>query len=117
LNFAILVKAPPFSQQGALTAYHFCKAALAQGHSIVQIFFYQEGVRNALALQDSPADEFDLNKAWCELAGKYSIELLICSAAAQRRAVNAITPGFQIAGLGQLIAASTTADRFLEFGG
>lgn len=130
MNYSILIKSAPFSQQGALTAYHFCCAALQLNHHITHIFFYQDGVHNASALTAPPPDELDLVSCWQALAQQHGIELLVCSGAASRRgvlddtyakryekAVANCAQDFKIVGLGQWVEASTQADRCLVFGG
>ena len=128
MNFAILVNSPPFAKQGSYSAYEFCKAALSKGHPVKKIFFYQDGIYNANSLICMPQDEIDVSQLWQDLAQKHSIELIICVAAAQRRGVIDATEAknydktstnlakhFRVAGLGELIEASTTYDRFITF--
>jgi tRNA 2-thiouridine synthesizing protein D len=140
LIFTVLVNASP-SQQGSLTAYHFSKAVLRKKHRILRIFFYRDGVLNANAFNSPPSDEFNITRAWQELATEHGIELTVCVAAAIRRGVldehelksndiasldvipaNAgiqrisnLAPGFKITGLGQLIDGIINCDRFITF--
>lgn len=129
MNYSILVKAAPFSQQGAVSAYRFCQAVLNKGHSINRIFFYGNGVLNANGFAIHPQDETNLVTQWSQLAKQYRLELIICISAALRRGIidtqeaeryekkaSNLAEGFKISGLGQLIEASITADRFIVFG-
>jgi len=117
LNFTILITAPNFGAQGAYTAYQFCKAALAKNQTITKIFFYGAGVSNANALVSPASDEINLVKLWQTLAQQYAIKLNICVAAAQHRGVmeNNVAENFVITGLGQLIEAMSSCDRFITF--
>ena len=127
MNFTILITAPVFGSQGAYSAYQFCKAALTKNQTITQIFFYGAGVYNANQLVSPPTDETNLVKLWQDLAKQYSIKLYVCVAAAQRRGVldeqeanqlqmhANLAERFVIAGLGQLIEAISTCDRFITF--
>lgn len=118
VNFALLITADPYSQQAANTAYQFCRAAIAGGHHIKQIFFYQAGTHNANAYITLPSDEQNLVQLWQQLAADHNIKLVLCTAAAQNHGINEhnLAAEFTIAGLGQLIEAATQADRFLVFG-
>lgn len=117
MNFIILVNAAPYSQQGSNSAYQFSKALLAKGQRILRVFFYRDGVLNANTFISPPADEFNIVKAWQELAEKHGVELVVCVAAAMRRGLldEHIAPGFKITGLGQLIDGMMNADRLVVF--
>ncbi len=128
-KFALAVFAAPYSSQASLTAFRFAQALLDQGHSIVRIFFYQDGVHNATSLAAPPQDEFDLCAAWQQLANSHQLDLVVCIAAALRRGVinqqeanryekPAANLGeeFSLSGLGQLVEAAVVADRLICFG-
>ena len=128
MKFALLINTGPYQHQAADTAYQFARAALAEGHTIRSIFFYQDGVYNASRLSVPPQDDRHIVRRWSALAAEHRIELLLCSASALRRGildkegarVNAIdtdnlAPGFRLAGLAQLIDAGIEADRLLSF--
>ncbi|MGV8195234.1 DsrE family protein, partial [Pseudomonas aeruginosa] len=66
MKFAIALFDPPHSP-AARRALRFSEAALAGGHEIVRLFFYQDGVHSASANVVSGQDEFDLPAAWREL--------------------------------------------------
>lgn len=81
--------------------------------SLGQCFFYREGVLNANQLTAPASDEFDLVRAWQQLAAKHAVMLNVCVAAALRRgvtdqheanqlnlAVANLQPGFYLNGLG-----------------
>jgi tRNA 2-thiouridine synthesizing protein D len=128
LRFAIVVSGPAYGTQASSSAYRFTQAVLAAGHSVVGVFFYQEGVLNASYLHAPASDEIDLHYLWCELAIEHQIHLHVCIAAAQRRGIldvvaaseatkdvsNVKTP-FLLSGLGQLAEMLLTADRVVRF--
>jgi tRNA 2-thiouridine synthesizing protein D len=129
VKLGILVNEGPYTHQASDTAYQFTKAALAKGHEVVRVFFYNDGVNNGTRLTIPPQDDRNLQKAWSQLAEEHKLDLVVCVAAAQRRGIldeseakrngkdaNNIAPGFRISGLGQLVEAGIMADRLVVFG-
>ncbi|AOE68824.1 tRNA 2-thiouridine(34) synthase TusD [Pseudomonas fluorescens] len=108
----------------------FAKAALAGGHEIVRLFFYQDGVYSASNAIVTPQDEQDIARQWRELVSAHQLDGVVCIAAAlrrgvlnheeatryQRSAVNLEAP-WALSGLGQLHDAAQAADRLICFGG
>jgi tRNA 2-thiouridine synthesizing protein D len=128
LTYTLLVNGPVYGSQSARSAYQFAKAVIEQGHTVVSVFFYQEGVSNGSALSVPANDEFDLNKAWQVFAEDHSVRLETCVAAALRRGIvseeeanqhgltqNNLAQGFTQAGLGSLAEAMLTQDRVVQF--
>ncbi|MER2492264.1 sulfurtransferase complex subunit TusD [Catenovulum sediminis] len=125
-RFLLFVTSSP-EQQSALSAFQFAKQA-CQKHQLPAVFFYSDGVYIANELRSPPTDEFDLCQAWQTLAEQYKIELIICSAAAQRRGVlnldeanyhgkssyNLATP-FRLGGLAEYVELQAQADKVLQF--
>ena len=108
----------------------FAQAALAGGHEIVRLFFYQDGVYNASAAVVTPQDEQDLPKQWRAFVTEHQLDGVVCIAAALRRGVlnaeeaqryqrEAVAVGapWELSGLGQLHDAVQEADRLICFGG
>jgi tRNA 2-thiouridine synthesizing protein D len=129
MRFAILLSAGPYTHQASYTAYHFTKAALARGHEIYRVFFYHDGVHNGTRLSVPPQDEPDITKLWRELAARYTLDLVVCVSAAQRRGLldarearrhrrdaDNLAASFRMSGLGQLIDAGIESDRLIVFG-
>lgn len=129
-TFALAVFAAPYSNQASFSAYQFAQALLRQGHHLVRVFFYQDGVHNATQLAAPPQDEFDLPSAWQQLARDHQLDMVVCIAAALRRGVldnqeanryeksaANLAPSFNLSGLGQLVEAAVVADRLVCFGG
>ncbi|WP_297841515.1 sulfurtransferase complex subunit TusD [Pseudomonas sp.] len=108
----------------------FAQAALAGGHEIVRLFFYQEGVHSASGNIVTPQDELDLPRLWRDFVTLNKLDGVVCIAAALRRgvlneeeaqryerpAVNLPAP-WELSGLGQLHDAVQDADRLICFGG
>ncbi len=128
MKFAVLINSTPDASANALTAYRFVETALQMGRQVVRVFFYKEGVYHAFRYRTPPDDEVDLTRNWQTLAEHYSLDLVVCISAAQRRGLlnddeakrqkkrdNDLAEGFRIGGLGQLLEAMLEADRFIEF--
>ena len=128
MKFALAVHGAPYSSQASTTALRFARAALASGHSVHRVFFYHDGVHAASALAVPPQDEPSPQPGWVTLAEAHGIELAVCIAAALKRGVvnqgeqqryelggSNVHPAFAIVGLGQLLEAIATTDRFITF--
>ncbi|HFV9295028.1 TPA: sulfurtransferase complex subunit TusD [Serratia fonticola] len=128
LNYCLLVTGPAYGTQQASSAWQFAQALLAGGHRITSVFFYREGVLNANQLSSPATDEFDLVRAWVDLAQRHGVELNVCVAAALRRGVADeqeaaqlalaaanLQPGFTLSGLGSLAEAALSNDRLVQF--
>lgn len=127
-SFAIIIRGAPCKPQSALSAYRFACAALAAGHQIKRLFFYEDGVYNASASIVPGPGELHLPQAWQTLVSKHRIDAVVCVASALQRGVldeqeaqrhqagsGNLLPGFTISGLGQLVDATLGADRVLTF--
>ena len=117
------------THQASDTAYQFTKAALAKGHEIFRVFFYNDGVNNGTRLMVPPSDDRNIQKRWTELAENLRSTSFLSSPPPQRRGLlddseakrhgkdaSNIAPGFRISGLGQLVEAGIQADRLVVFG-
>jgi tRNA 2-thiouridine synthesizing protein D len=126
---SVLVTRSPVSRQSAQSALSFCAAALASGHTLYRVFFYEDGVHTGNALTVAPQDERNLNTAWSEFIQQHQLDAVICVASALKRgilnnseatryqkpAVN-LAAGFEISGLGQWVDACLNSDRVVSFG-
>ena len=128
MRFAITVTGPAYGTQQASSALQFARAVLQEGHELLSIFFYREGVYNANQLTAPASDEFDLVRAWQALHDEHGVSLHICVAAALRRGItdaqeaqqlslpaHNLQPGFTLSGLGALAEAALTCDRMVKF--
>ncbi len=129
MKFAIVVNEGPYTHQASDSAYQFTRAALKQGHEVMRVFFYHDGVNNGTRLTTPPQDERNIVNRWSTLSKEHNLDLVLCVAAAQRRGIadadeakrngkdaDNIAQGFRISGLGQLIEAGIQADRLVSFG-
>ena len=118
MKIGVLVNEGPYQHQASDSAYLFCKAALAKGHEIQRVFFYNDGVNNASRFTEPPQDDRNIVTRWSKLAQDNRIDLVVCVAAGLRRGIveASLAPGFRISGLGQLIDSGIKADRTVVFG-
>lgn len=118
MKFGLLINEGPYNHQAADSAYKFARAALAKGHEIRRVFFYNDGVNNATRLTEPPQDDRHIVNRWSKLAEEGGIDLVVCVAAGLRRGLveDNLAPGFRISGLGQLVEAGIEADRLVVFG-
>ncbi len=130
LTYTILVRCGPHQQSQARSAFEFTKELLIQGHHVLRVFFYQQGVHLSSGLRVMPQDEFSLTALWQQLSLDYDLELGVCIAAAlqagivdgqesNRYELNVanLASQFTLVGLGQLAAASAESHRLVSFGG
>ena len=122
--YAIQVTSGPGASTAPCIAYRFIEAALTQGHGVARVFFYREGVRHAFArcADAGSAPQPD----WAGLAQRFKLELIFCTAAAERRGLYladqsegdsaAWGEGFSPGGLAAWVDACLQADRVLVFG-
>jgi tRNA 2-thiouridine synthesizing protein D len=129
MKFAIAVFSPAHAPSSR-RALRFAQAALAGGHEIVRLFFYQDGVHSASANVVAPQDETDIAAQWRVFVSEQQLDAVVCIAAALRRGVlddeeanryqrpaaNLPAP-WELSGLGQLHEAAQLADRLVCFGG
>jgi len=118
MKIGLLINEGPFTHQASDSAYRFAVAALAKGHEIFRVFFYNDGVYNCNKLSAPQSDDRDVVALWSALAKEHEIDLVVCIAAALRRGIKdeVVAEGFRISGLGQLVEAGIQADRMLVFG-
>lgn len=128
MKFVIALFSAPHSP-AARRALRFAEAALAGGHEITRLFFYQDGVHSASANVVFSQDELDIAAAWTRFVADNRLDGVVCIAAALRRGVlnqeeagrysrSAANLGapWDLSGLGQLHEATQLADRLVCFG-
>lgn len=127
MKISLLLHSAPSTQSHA-SALRFANAAIAAGHEIYRVFFYQDACYIASELNCPAQDEVNYRQAWCELADSHNIDLVICIAAALKRGIldeteakrynknhfNLMAP-FELSGLGQLLDAQLNSDRTVSF--
>jgi tRNA 2-thiouridine synthesizing protein D len=129
MKFVIVLLSPP-SAPSCRRALRFAQALLGEGHQIVRLFLYAEGVHSASDTIVSAQDEEDLAGQWRQFISTHALDAVVCIAAALRRglldeqeasryarqAANLSQP-WVLSGLGQLHEAIQQADRLICFGG
>jgi len=128
MKINVLITGAAYSTQSAYSALQFCYSAVAQGHSISQVFFYQDAVTQASRLIVPLGDEFNCIDEWARFAEQHDTQLVVCVSAAERRGIlnrdqadefskdaNNAHPIFQVEGLGSLHDASLSSDRMVTF--
>jgi tRNA 2-thiouridine synthesizing protein D len=116
-SFALIVNVAPGTHQGARSAYHFAKAVIHQGHRILSVFFYGQGVLNANQLVSPRSAEANLCQAWNEFAYQHQVPLKVCSAALDYHGVSSemLISQASRAGLVEVMRDLADADRTLVF--
>ena len=131
MKFTLLVLGAPHSSQAPHSALQFATSAIAGGHAVQRVFFYNDGVHNGSAIHTTPQGEFDLTGAWQAFSQEHGVPLIACIASALRRGVvsqeeatrhehpssNLNEPTYSLNGLGELATAITDSDRIITFGG
>ncbi len=128
MRYAIAIHSAPYGGNGSHAGLNFARALLAAGHEIGRVFFYHEGVYNALSSAVAPQGEGDSVAAWSAFHAETGVELAVCIASGIKRGVLSeeerdrydqtaatLAPGFELVGLGQLVDAILTSDRYIEF--
>lgn len=122
MKYAIQVNSAYTQSSMPYIAHQFITTAVMQGHEIMRVFFYHDGIYNGYgrssgqALPMANADAPD----WSGLAGLHGVDLVLCIAACERRGLTAddpLLPGFRLGGLGLWMEACLVADRFMVFDG
>ncbi len=129
MKYCIVILSSPYANQASEHAAKFAQALLGQDHVIDQVFFYDEGTYNGLGSAVCPQSECSALDAWANLQAEHALELVLCIGSAIKRGVldtaeagrheqssATIHPGFVLAGLGQLIDATSRCDRLVSFG-
>lgn len=128
MKFNILVTGGVYSSQSGYSALQFCKAVMAAGHTISQVFFYRDAVSQASSLCVPLDDEFNEIDQWQSFHQEHKTSLVVCVSAAERRGIlNAeqavefakesanLSSCFTVEGLGALHDASLASDRTVTF--
>ena len=120
--FTIAVLGSPYDSQANLHAFNFARSVIQKGHHINRVFFFHEGVRIILEQRELGPEEFDYNKAWRELSSEHDVELNVCISSGGRRGVvknkttnSTLAEGFELVGLGILVEAISSGDKYVEF--
>lgn len=128
MKFNLLITGAPYDSDAGHRAWQFARAALAAGHEIVQVFFYQAAAHHGSCLSATLADEFDAAQQWQQFGDETGTKLVVCVSAGERRGVlnteqqaelnkpsNNLADQFQVEGLASFYAACLEADRTVTF--
>ena len=74
MKIGLLINEGPFTHQASDSAYRFAVAALAKGHDIYRVFFYNDGVYNCNKLSEPQSDDRNLVALWSALGKENEIE-------------------------------------------
>lgn len=127
-TYTLLLTQAPLSNGSHYLALDFARAAVATGHQVKNIFFYQEATYVALNGQTPIQGQTPLANEWLTLASEHNIELQVCIANAIRRGLvddneqqryqlPAITlaAGFKLVGLGEIASSYREVDHVIQF--
>ena len=126
MKFSLAIYSAPEQSGQAELAYDFAQQVLEQGHELYRLFFFSDGVFNAIQDHEQIST---LPHAWSALITQNKLDAVVCVASAQKRNIaakpldsntrtdscHALLPGFCISGLAQLIDAAVHSDRLLTF--
>ncbi len=114
--FTLLVHGGPYGAETSTLAYLFAQEAV-KNHAVRAVFFYEDGVLNAIRSMNPASDEFNLVKAWISLAQEHQIRLVICESAGERRGINNVTidGSFEIGALSDAASFSLRSDKVVQF--
>ena len=107
MKVTLLITQPPESPVAA-KALDFARALLRQGHEIPRLFFFADGVNNALA--SAP-----LAIQWQTLMEQERLAITVCSGSAGARDLSANDCLLPIAGMGDWLTATLESDKLVTF--
>lgn len=127
MKFQLNVYGAPWSGNSASQAIRLAHNLLKEGHEILRVFFFFDGVYHGLLTQSPASDEFPLLQQWQQLS-EQNVELLLCIAASANRGIlndqeaeryaqpiSTMAPQFELTGLGQWASGFHDADRIVTF--
>lgn len=127
--YTILVMSSVISVQNSKSAYLYSKYLVKNKFcDIHSIFFYNDGVFNSSQSINENFEDLNLALEWYKLSKEFFIDLNICSTDVQNRGIipkqlnqksnfsyGNMSDCFKCTGLGSLVTAILTSDRFLQF--
>lgn len=67
MKYTLAIHGAPYASQSAQHGLALAQALLTQGHTIERVFFFHEGVYQALSTRVVPQGEEDILSKWQEL--------------------------------------------------
>lgn len=118
-RFALLITSSSFSSQTIASALTFATALLESGHSLKQVFLYQDAVYSALQHIDLPSDEFNHSLMLSQFCQQHDIALHYCITAAEKRGIVstelAAQQGYIATGLAEFAILLDDVDKLIQF--
>jgi len=127
-SFTFLIRSAPFASGQHQIALDFLQEAVAQGHRIDRVFFYQDAVYCGLNSLQPVQGQPSVTSQWQALSQQLRFPLQLCIANALRRGIcneeeqqrynlPAVTCAehFELSGLGEMAEACMSSDRVVEF--
>lgn len=114
-TFALFVQHDCIGTPVIAEIIRFCKSAVACGHRVDHIFFYQDAVYCLTQQRVVATDEVNWMAQLEQTASEFSIELLYCTTAADRRGITDISQHLHGAGLAEFAMRAETCDRVIGF--
>lgn len=109
MRYAIKVNQSEQCPEISRTVRDFIRALASEGHEVIRVFFYHDGVFEGFS---SPRSD------WADLANANHFELILCSQALDHRGLGLdVQLPFVVGGLALWVDACLKADRVLSFGG
>ncbi|MBT0586338.1 sulfurtransferase complex subunit TusD [Alteromonas oceanisediminis] len=118
MSVSVLITTTALNTLTSQDAVDFVRYVLSNKGGVEQVFFYQDGVDHANALRRPLGDEFNATRAWHALAEDFSVPLLVCVTAAERRGIvedkSSAFP-FKQVGLGEFFSRLHQSDKLVQF--
>lgn len=109
MKFVLAINTPPGSPTSR-QALAFARAVISNGHQLEQLFFFDNGVLHSVSKDVSDWSQLIQDTGVAAYCCINSVEEWICVDDAEASGV------FKVAGMAQLAAATTVADRVITFG-
>lgn len=108
MRYAIKVNQSERCSNVPRMAIDFIRALASEGHGVMRVFFYHDGVYEGFAQSRSE---------WVTLAHEGQFDLILCSQALDHRGLSLeVQAPFIVGGLGLWVDANLKADRVISFG-
>ena len=99
----------------SLLAFHYAQAALALGHRIQQVFFYEAGVLHGRLADQQLAP---IAAEWQMLAKQHDLSLVLCATVVEQDyqlSESELHQDFALGGLTEFSMAAAQAERVMQF--
>lgn len=113
MKFLLIITSAPYGNANTFNSIELANSILSLEHELT-IFFYADGVYNALRTIDPASDEFNPLKSFCNLSSK--VNFYLCQSAAKRRGIvsSVMVPFVKESSLAELSDLVATNDRVVS---